>query len=164
MAGVDPRFDVLNGQDPVAYILSSNVARRHMNAGQRSMAVVKAKSFNVERFYGKKEAGDRLAGELKVNPARVSQAVLILEHRPDLADDVIAGHLPLNDAYEKARARKEGKDTDEARMARLQEVALHFRRWRSRYDAPGHSQQRGDADAPKRRLLAVHLRSTRDAG
>jgi hypothetical protein len=43
---------------------------------------------------------------------------------PELADDVIVGILPLNDAYEKAKARKEGKDTDEARMAELRSAAL----------------------------------------
>jgi hypothetical protein len=124
-----------------------------MNAGQRAMVTVKA----IVDFKLNPEQ-KQLADSLQLNEGRVSQAATILRYRPDLADDVIAGRLPLNDAYEKARARKEGKDTDEARMAKLQA-------WRFAFDGgdcalmpTGHSQQRDDADAPKRRLLAVHLR------
>ena len=38
IAGVDPKFEKLNGHDPKAFILSVNIKRRHMNAGQRAMA------------------------------------------------------------------------------------------------------------------------------
>ena len=34
-----PEFSKLNGHDPVAFILSSNIARRHMTKGQQAMAV-----------------------------------------------------------------------------------------------------------------------------
>jgi len=42
MASVEPRFVGLNGTDPVAYILSSNIARRHLTTGQRAMLTAKA--------------------------------------------------------------------------------------------------------------------------
>lgn len=35
MAGVEPKFEKLNGHDAKAFILSVNVNRRHLNAGQR---------------------------------------------------------------------------------------------------------------------------------
>jgi hypothetical protein len=38
MAGVEPRFEVFDG-DPVEYILSANIDRRHLNAGQCALIV-----------------------------------------------------------------------------------------------------------------------------
>ena len=40
-AGVEPRVEELNGTDPIAYILATNVNRRHLTKGQRAMAVAK---------------------------------------------------------------------------------------------------------------------------
>lgn len=42
IAGVAPKFTRLNGHDPVAYILSSNINRRHMTKGQMAMVAVEA--------------------------------------------------------------------------------------------------------------------------
>jgi hypothetical protein len=41
IAGIEPSFASLNGSDPVAYILSANVARRNLTKGQRAMAVAR---------------------------------------------------------------------------------------------------------------------------
>lgn len=38
-AAVTPHLKELNGTDPVAFIISSNINRRHMTKGQRAMAV-----------------------------------------------------------------------------------------------------------------------------
>src|SRR5436190_1146522 len=39
MADVEPTFTKLNGEDVKAFIISTNVKRRHLNSGQRAMAV-----------------------------------------------------------------------------------------------------------------------------
>jgi ParB-like nuclease domain len=39
--GIIPDYVLLDGQDPVTYILSANIHRQHMNKGQRAMAVAK---------------------------------------------------------------------------------------------------------------------------
>jgi hypothetical protein len=39
MAGVEPRFEKLNGQDPLAYIVSVNLRRRNLTKGQQAMAL-----------------------------------------------------------------------------------------------------------------------------
>ena len=39
MAGVEPQFTKLNGEDIKAFIVSNNIKRRHLNSGQRAMAV-----------------------------------------------------------------------------------------------------------------------------
>jgi ParB-like chromosome segregation protein Spo0J len=38
MAGVEPTFARLNGEDAAAYILSANVERRSLTAGQKAIA------------------------------------------------------------------------------------------------------------------------------
>ena len=38
-AGIKPQVRRLNGEDPVAFVLSANIHRRHMTKGQRAMAV-----------------------------------------------------------------------------------------------------------------------------
>jgi hypothetical protein len=38
MAGVEPKFSKINGQDQKAYILSVNINRQHMTAAQRATA------------------------------------------------------------------------------------------------------------------------------
>jgi len=44
------RRRLVDGHDPVAFIPSSNVNRRHLNAGQRAMAGVLAEKFKIEQF------------------------------------------------------------------------------------------------------------------
>src|SRR4051794_13444930 len=92
-----------------------------MNAGQRAMATAKARLFLRNKFTQQKAAdASGLSQEM------ISKAGVVLEYRPDLTDDVIAGTLPLNHAYAQARERKEGKDTSEARMAILRAESPYY--------------------------------------
>ena len=40
-AGIEPQFVQYTGGNPVAFVLSKNVTRRHLTASQKAMAVVK---------------------------------------------------------------------------------------------------------------------------
>lgn len=113
-AGREPTFTTLNGQDPVAFILSANVARRHLTKGQQAMAVARALLFFKNR------SAAEAAQAVGVSRSRVAYAVTILDHAPDLADAVLAGDLPLNDAYEQARQAKLAAEGRSAEAARLQ--------------------------------------------
>lgn len=58
MAGVEPHFEELNGSDPVAYILSANLARRHMTKGQRAMAAARVYTEYTETHAPSVEASE----------------------------------------------------------------------------------------------------------
>lgn len=116
LAGVEPAFEEMNGGDPVAYILSSNLARRHMTKGQRAMAGVKAGLlFNSNQR--------TVADVVGVSRQSVVQAKAVVEYAPDLVDAVLAGTTPLVEGYKVAQDRKKDADSTETQMAELRTEA-----------------------------------------
>lgn len=130
MAGVEPRTVELNGQDPTAYVLSTNIARRHLTKGQRAMATAMLYPTAEDGGRGRKSSLNEGFGS-----AYLSQARKVLDKLPEVAFDVLAGKVSLNDAYDLARAaedetaddaaqRKARKGAEaEARSRRLDAVA-----------------------------------------
>jgi hypothetical protein len=130
MVSVEPRFVTLNGADPVAYILSANVHRRHISAGQRAMIAVVALGIDSEDFLRSKNAKEIAARMAAASQARISQARTVGIYAPELADQVRAGTLSLNEAYEEAKdlkAQRESREKAAAESAKtlamLREVA-----------------------------------------
>lgn len=114
--GIIPGYVLLDGQDPVAYIMSANIHRRHMTKGQRAMVMARLlETSKVTQQTASKQAD--------ISQQRISQARTILKHAPDLADSVISGFLPLDNAYEEARIRKGRADTYESRFNALKAEA-----------------------------------------
>lgn len=101
-AGVQLRVNDLNGTDPLAYIISANVHRRHLSKGQLAMAVAcLLETSNASQQDVAKSAG--------VSQQRVSQARTVLRATPLVVDRVIAGTLKLDVAYKAAHAEA-GRD------------------------------------------------------
>jgi ParB-like chromosome segregation protein Spo0J len=118
-AGVRPRFTMLDGKEPVAYILATNVNRRHLSAGQRAMLVAKARSLaSKDQRDGRKA---RSAESANISAGRISQAVIVLEFAPELADQVIAG-ASLDQAYAEAARRKREPEERAERERRAAEI------------------------------------------
>jgi hypothetical protein len=113
-AGVSPDYVLLDGQDPVAYIVSANINRRHLTVGQRAMLIA---ILHPEGGRGKTPIQLEFSGE------RLRQARFVLRYAPDLLDPVRSGALSLNNAYEEARLRKGRTETYEARFNALKEAA-----------------------------------------
>lgn len=111
LAGIEPVYTSLNGADPVAYIMSTNWNRRHLNSGQRAVAVVL-----VDRFNLKQSSQRQLSAQHSINPARIGQASIIIEYRPDLAEAVMAGTQRFDSAYELAKTRKAETEGEAARL------------------------------------------------
>jgi hypothetical protein len=107
--GIVPDYVLLDGQDPLAYIISANINRRHMTKGQQAMAV--AKIYPESAGQGKKDVGLNIARSGDVATQRIREARTVLRYAPDLADQVLTGSLSLDKAYEEARICKGQADT-----------------------------------------------------
>jgi hypothetical protein len=80
------------------------------------MIVAKAKiSSRNSSKYTAKTAG--------FSESRLSKAFVVLKYRTDLADLVISGAMPLDDAYDKAIESKQASLSEQAKMRRLQKNA-----------------------------------------
>jgi ParB-like chromosome segregation protein Spo0J len=99
-----PDYVLLDGQDPMTYILSANIHRRHMTKSQRAIVVATLlETSKVPQQVASKQSG--------LSQQRISQARTVLHHAPDLADQVLNGSLPLDKAYEEVRIRKGRAET-----------------------------------------------------
>jgi hypothetical protein len=99
-AGVQPTF-MTTDVDPVAYILSANVLRRHLSKGQQAMAYAIAYPEATERGGRGKTAVSNTA----FSSEYITKARFVLHHAPDLAAKVMAGSS-LPDAYAHASEQK----------------------------------------------------------
>jgi hypothetical protein len=79
-----------HGADPEAFILSINIARRHLDTGQ--IAIVVAKAFPNAEKGGRGKKGTASGGFPTVLHQRLAEARVIVRHGSELADRVL-GHL-----------------------------------------------------------------------
>lgn len=122
LAGVQPRFEQLNGRDPLAFIASANLQRRNLTKGQQAMAM--AKIYPVaERGRGKKDAAKKDEETSPFTYRRLQQARQVLAHSAALADEVLKGTTSLDAALKLANEEKQRAEGDEARLDRLSRVA-----------------------------------------
>lgn len=117
IANVEPRFERLNGQDPVAYILSNNDRRRHMTAGQRAIAVA---LIYPEPKRGVHSQSRKMTGDF--SKQRLAEARQIVRYR-DLADLVLVGKMKFDHALQQARERTEMQANADQYMAQLRAEA-----------------------------------------
>jgi len=113
IAGVEPRFKDFNGNgDPLAFIISANVRRRHLTESQRAM--IAAKIANLKR------GGDRRSGlaggtttaqaaeELGVGERTVKRAKEVLRDAPPEDIDAIErGEKTVTEVARAAKAKAE---------------------------------------------------------
>src|SRR5439155_26518841 len=67
-AGIDPTFTVYQGEDPVAYVISLNLRRRHLDESQRAMVAAKLATL---------VHGQRQTGQLAAVPTQEEAAALL---------------------------------------------------------------------------------------
>jgi len=67
-AGVDPTFVPYRGNDPVAFVISANIRRRHLDASQRAMVAAKLATLRD---------GQRQVGQLADVPSQAEAATML---------------------------------------------------------------------------------------
>jgi hypothetical protein len=107
------------GKDPIGFIISSNINRRHLTDDQRITLVAKlragdlSKAASARMKSGKKGSGElpreAIAREAKSSEHKARAAMDVVEHDPDEAEKVIAGKAKLSAAAKKARQIKSSK-------------------------------------------------------
>src|SRR5215831_9170939 len=123
IAGVEPRFEQLNGRDPLAYIVSVNLARRNLTKGQQAMALAMIYPDAEKGGRGKKSEARNSSETERFSSARLSQARSILRQSLPLAQAVLRGSLPFDEALAKAEELKQQSSSAEAKLARLRSAA-----------------------------------------
>lgn len=64
-AGIEPRFQPFTGDDPIAFIVSINMRRRHMDTSQRAMAAARIKHIFEEQAKVRQQAGQEAGGHAR---------------------------------------------------------------------------------------------------
>ena len=125
IAGVEPQWDVTKG-DPVGVIIAGNVNHRHMTSGQQAMAVaigMQAQGLRVNGRWKRGSVPDAPGDITESGNSTWRNAVqycgIILDYRPDLADDVLHGNVALDAAFQQARAEKNRREDHAEKLTQL---------------------------------------------
>lgn len=142
IAGVDVRQQTYHGDDPIGFVVSVNIHRRHLTTGQKAMLALEVLSLiEAETKRGrpakpkpadlfdadepetranrpelpedKRRARTKAAQVVGTSGKAVGRAKRIAEAAPDLAEKVKAGAVAL-DAAEKQVARREAERKEQA--------------------------------------------------
>jgi N6-adenosine-specific RNA methylase IME4 len=100
-AGVSPRFSSYEGDDPLAFVLSLNLQRRHLNESQRAMIAARLETMKWGRPQKETTGITRAAAaeRLNVAPRTVARAAVVeREAAPELRAAVDAGKLAVSAA------------------------------------------------------------------
>lgn len=115
LAGVEPSFEEYEGDDPDGYALAVNIARRHLRPSQRYILIEKAR-----RLTGSTKS---YSAESTAQAKRLSEAAVVLDFAPDLAEVVLGNNIALHRAAEIARERKREAAELKAKNERLRNAA-----------------------------------------
>ena len=116
-AKVKPKFVRLNGEDPVKYILSANVARRQMTKAQIAITLGRV------RLLDSNNTQQEAVSEFGISRAAIAQAETVIHFAPGLADQVVDKGLSFDSAYEQARAIRAAAKDNQKKLERLREHA-----------------------------------------
>jgi len=114
--GIVPHFEYIDGDtDPLQYVISKNLQRRHLNESQRAMIAARLANKKAgDNQYGHANLHDHqpigkneAARMLNVSPRSVASARQVLEQAsPDVIADIDAGNLVVS-KYERMARRQD---------------------------------------------------------
>jgi hypothetical protein len=104
LKGIEPRFAEFRGSDPVAFVVSLNLKRRHLDDAQRSMVAAKLatlKRGDNQHSPNGETSQAKAAKLLNVSKRRVERAREVIDKGvPDLVDAVEQGEVKVSAAAE----------------------------------------------------------------
>jgi hypothetical protein len=113
IAAVEPRFETYKGDNPIAYVISANLKRRHLNESQR--ALVAARLAKIEHGSNRAPSG-KFAGRSDVPTQAAAAAMLNISERsvrdaavvrdcgsPELIRAVETGEVSVSAAAKQAK-------------------------------------------------------------
>lgn len=111
---VDPRLTQYTGDDPLGFVVSKNLHRRHMNEAQRSVIAAKLANMPVGRNWANSAnlqnnqtvTQAEAATMLNVSPRSVASVKAIERDAPDLLLAMESGELSVNAAMREVKERK----------------------------------------------------------
>jgi hypothetical protein len=112
LVGVEPTFETFDGADPAGYALAVNLARRNLSTGARAIIAARAARLNGQ-------STRQAEGVANLQQGRVSQANVVLDWAPDLADAVVTRGMPFSAAVDQARTRKQAATSEESKLAEI---------------------------------------------
>lgn len=112
---IEPRYVDYEGDDPVAFVASNNLKRRHLNESQRAMCAATLKK--AKQVIGKKGKNrgsldplskKKIAKLFNTSPASVKRAAKVIESgNKELEEAVIAGNIAVRPAAEITKLPRE---------------------------------------------------------
>jgi N6-adenosine-specific RNA methylase IME4/ParB-like chromosome segregation protein Spo0J len=124
-AGVPVQTENFTGDDPLGWVISSNLHRRHLNESQRAMIAAKLANMrqgertDLAQICAKSQ--DRAAELLNISRRTVQHAAVVRDHAvPELAQKVERGELAVSVAAEAARLPPE----EQRKIATLSEGGI----------------------------------------
>jgi N6-adenosine-specific RNA methylase IME4/ParB-like chromosome segregation protein Spo0J len=112
-AGVEPVYAAFTGDDPATFVLSQNLARRHLGPSERAM--VAARMVNLKwgqrADYAEGPIGlSAAAGLCNVSERHIKRATVVLKHgTPELEEAVDRGRIAVHFAEKAARESPEAQ-------------------------------------------------------
>lgn len=158
-AEVEPRFETYMGDDPVRYVVSLNVARRHLDESQRAMVAAKIASLSLgDNQHSQGMPIGRASELLNVGERSVARAREVLDAgSPALRDAVERGEASVSAAAEIAqRPHAEQAEIVACGRAEIVRMANVFReedmrRRREKRDGAAAALRASEADPARER-------------
>ena len=133
-ASVEPRFEQYTGDDPLAFVISKNLHRRHLTPGQRaliadSMATMRqGERTDLEpSLNSEKVSMTSAANMMRVALDTVSKVRVVRRDAPDLLPQIKSGKLTVNKAVKEVAKR--ARDVERAELAEQVEELPADDRW-----------------------------------
>ena len=116
-AKVEPRFETFSGGNLVSFVLSANLHRRHMSAGQQAAIVASATDWGKAQTHGGERKADQgatlhletvadRAAASGASPRTQKTADKLAREAPELAKEVARGDKSLNQAAKESKPSK----------------------------------------------------------